>query len=110
MKREEGKGEYSLMMISMLIFVMKDWSDFFRLVPLHIYSSFNWFCYVDKFVFRWDHVCPQPGINLGKIENPLLAQFFAEHPDKMTEKGLPGAVIGSEDCLHLAVFTPEVNI
>lgn len=64
--------------------------------------------YLNYLTDWWDHVCPQPGINLGKIENPLLAQFFAEHPDKMTEKGLPGAVIGSEDCLHLAVFTPEL--
>ena len=40
-----------------------------------------------------------------EFENPMLAQWAAGNP----EKALPtGPVIGTEDCLHLAVFTPEV--
>ena len=42
-----------------------------------------------------------------EYENPLLAQWAAEHPEQA--KALPtGPSIGTEDCLHLAVFTPEV--
>merc|ERR1712168_1095906 len=57
----------------------------------------------------WDHACPQAGVGAtGEMENPFLAQFVAENPERF-EKGLPfGPMIGSEDCLNLAVFTPEL--
>jgi len=64
--------------------------------------------YLNYLLDWWDHVCPQPGLGLtGQFENPLLAMWAAEHPE--TARGLPtGATIGTEDCLHLAVFTPEL--
>jgi len=64
--------------------------------------------YLNYLLDWWDHVCPQVGIVTETVENPLLAQFFAEFPERKEEKGLPGAVLGTEDCLHLAVFTPEL--
>ena len=55
----------------------------------------------------WNHVCPQPGPGITGEENPVVNQFRAEHPE-MT-KALPtGPMLGSEDCLHLAVFTPQL--
>merc|ERR1712080_35076 len=58
----------------------------------------------------WDHVCPQPGIDLsGKYENPMLAMAAALDPTLDTRmRGLPGKVLGSEDCLRLAVYTPHL--
>merc|ERR1712055_1152185 len=57
----------------------------------------------------WDHVCPQAGISLGgEFVNPLLAQAAQDPELNATMRGLPGAVLGSEDCLHLAVHTPEL--
>jgi len=68
--------------------------------------------YLNYLLDWWDHVCPQVGVATTEAEtdNPYLAQFFAEHPHlyNQTGKGLPGAVLGSEDCLHLAVFTPQL--
>ena len=41
-----------------------------------------------------------------EFDNPMLGQWAAENP----ERALPtGPTIGTEDCLHLAVFTPEVQ-
>jgi len=55
----------------------------------------------------WDRVCPQPGLNFAGELNPMLAM---QNDSRLEEavRGLPGAVIGSEDCLHLAVHTPEL--
>jgi len=61
--------------------------------------------YLNYLLDWWDHACPQPGMGATEFDNPMLAQWAAEHP----ERALPtGAVIGTEDCLHLAVFTPEL--
>ena len=61
--------------------------------------------YLNYLLDWWDHACPQPGMGATEFENPMLAQWAAENP----ERALPtGPVIGTEDCLHLAVFTPEV--
>lgn len=50
-------------------------------------------------------MCPQPGMGAAEFDNPMLAQWAAENP----EKSLPtGPTLGTEDCLHLAVFTPEL--
>merc|ERR1711970_1496267 len=63
--------------------------------------------YLNYILDWWDHVCPQPGMGAAEYENPLLAQWAAEHPEQA--KALPtGPTIGTEDCLHLAVFTPEL--
>merc|ERR1711910_271077 len=63
--------------------------------------------YLNYILDWWDHVCPQPGMGAAEYENPLLAQWAAEHPEQA--KALPtGPSIGTEDCLHLAVFTPEL--
>jgi len=63
--------------------------------------------YLNYILDWWDHVCPQPGMGAAEYENPLLAQWAAEHPEQV--KALPtGPSIGTEDCLHLAVFTPEL--
>jgi len=57
----------------------------------------------------WDHVCPQAGISLGgEFVNPLLVEAAQDPELNATMRGLPGAVLGSEDCLHLAVHTPEL--
>ena len=38
-------------------------------------------------------------------DNPMLAQWAASNPDR----ALPtGPTIGTEDCLHLAVFSPQL--
>jgi len=66
--------------------------------------------YLNYITDWWDHVCPQPGIDLsGKYENPMLAMAAAQDPvlDKKM-RGLPGKVLGSEDCLRLAVYTPHL--
>jgi len=62
--------------------------------------------YLNYLLDWWDHACPQPGLGVtGEFENPMLAQWAAENPDR----ALPtGPMIGTEDCLHLAVFTPEL--
>ena len=61
--------------------------------------------YLNYLLDWWDHVCPQPGMGASGLENPMLAQWAANNPGK----ALPtGPTIGTEDCLHLAVFTPEV--
>jgi len=61
--------------------------------------------YLNYLLDWWDHVCPQPGMGATGFDNPLLAQWAAENP----ERGLPtGPTLGTEDCLHLAVFTPEL--
>jgi len=55
----------------------------------------------------WNHVCPQPGPGITGFSNPMVEMFKEEHPD--IAKALPtGPMLGSEDCLHLAVFTPEL--
>jgi len=68
--------------------------------------------YLNYLLDWWDHVCPQAGIvtEEGTFENPLLNQFFAEHPEMLNQstRALPGDVLGEEDCLHLAVFTPQL--
>jgi len=53
----------------------------------------------------WDYVCPQPGLNLGVMNNPFMELMNQEHP--MPESRLLGTM-GNEDCLRLAVFTPEL--
>jgi len=61
--------------------------------------------YLNYLLDWWDHACPQPGMGATEFDNPMLAQWAAENP----ERALPtGPVIGTEDCLHLAVFTPEL--
>jgi len=61
--------------------------------------------YLNYLLDWWDHACPQPGAGVTGFDNPMLAQWSADNP----EKALPtGPVIGSEDCLHLAVWTPEL--
>jgi len=63
--------------------------------------------YLNYLLDWWDHVCPQPGMGATGFDNPMLAQWAAENPDRA--KALPtGPTIGTEDCLHLAVFTPEL--
>jgi len=66
--------------------------------------------YLNYITDWWDHVCPQPGVDLsGEYENPMLAMAAAQDPaldSKM--RGLPGKVIGTEDCLRLAVYTPHL--
>merc|ERR1711868_2935 len=55
----------------------------------------------------WNHVCPQPGPGITGRDNPMVNQFRAEHPEMA--KALPtGPMLGTEDCLHLAVFTPQL--
>ena len=55
----------------------------------------------------WNHVCPQPGPGITGQDSPLVNQFRAEQPELAA--ALPtGPLLGSEDCLHLAVFTPEL--
>ena len=52
-------------------------------------------------------MCPQQGIALGgEDDSPLLAMAEADPALDAKMRGLPGAVLGSEDCLHLAVHTP----
>merc|ERR1712212_895382 len=61
--------------------------------------------YLNYLLDWWDHACPQPGLGATEYGNPMMAQWAAENPDR----ALPtGPVIGSEDCLHLAVFTPQL--
>jgi len=63
--------------------------------------------YLNYLLDWWDHVCPQPGMGVTGFDNPMLAQWAAENPERA--KALPtGPTIGTEDCLHLAVFTPEL--
>jgi len=63
--------------------------------------------YLNYLLDWWDHVCPQPGMGATGFDNPMLAQWAAENPERA--KALPtGPTIGTEDCLHLAVFTPEL--
>eukprot|EP00092_Neocalanus_flemingeri_P041060 GFUD01044710.1.p1 GENE.GFUD01044710.1~~GFUD01044710.1.p1 ORF type:complete len:619 (+),score=153.32 GFUD01044710.1:28-1857(+) len=63
--------------------------------------------YLNYLLDWWDHSCPQPGAGATGYDNPMLAQWAAEHPERAS--GLPtGPTIGTEDCLHLAVFTPEL--
>ena len=63
--------------------------------------------YLNYLLDWWEHVCPQPGMGATGFDNPMLAQWAAEHPERAN--ALPtGPTIGTEDCLHLAVFTPEV--
>merc|ERR550539_1292285 len=65
--------------------------------------------YLNYITDWWDHVCPQAGISLGgEFVNPLLVQAAQDPELNATMRGLPGAVLGSEDCLHLAVHTPEL--
>merc|ERR1711971_599826 len=65
--------------------------------------------YLNYITDWWDHVCPQAGVSLGgEFVNPLLAQAAQDPELNSTMRGLPGAVLGSEDCLHLAVHTPEL--
>ena len=58
----------------------------------------------------WNHICPQPGPGITGFQDsadPLMALWAAENPSEA--KVLPtGPMIGSEDCLHLAVYTPEL--
>ena len=55
----------------------------------------------------WNHVCPQPGPGITGQDSPLVNQFRAAEPELAA--ALPtGPLLGSEDCLHLAVFTPEL--
>ena len=58
----------------------------------------------------WNHVCPQAGISLGgEFVNPLLVQAAQDQELNATMQGMPsGPVMGSEDCLHLAVHTPQL--
>jgi len=63
--------------------------------------------YLNYLLDWWDHACPQPGMGATEYGNPMLAQWAAEHPERANS--LPtGPTIGTEDCLHLAVFTPEL--
>ena len=58
----------------------------------------------------WNHICAQPGPGITGLKasaDPLMALWAAEHPEEV--RALPtGPMIGSEDCLHLAVYTPEL--
>lgn len=67
--------------------------------------------YLNYITSWWDHVCPQPGVG-GEAEftNPMIMAALQDPELNATlrDGGLPGAVIGSEDCLHLAVHTPEL--
>jgi len=55
----------------------------------------------------WNHVCPQPGPGITDFDNPMVSMWAKENPD--LAKALPtGPMLGSEDCLHLAVFTPQL--
>jgi carboxylesterase type B len=54
----------------------------------------------------WNHVCPQPGLNL-EMRNPYFHMMDEEAPVNETDRSLLN-VMGSEDCLKLAVFTPEL--
>merc|ERR1712013_903396 len=61
--------------------------------------------YLNYLLDWWDHVCPQPGMGATGQDNPMLAQWAASNPDR----ALPtGPTIGTEDCLHLAVFLPQL--
>jgi len=61
--------------------------------------------YLNYLLDWWDHVCPQPGMGATGQDNPMLAQWAASNPDR----ALPtGPTIGTEDCLHLAVFSPQL--
>jgi len=63
--------------------------------------------YLNYITDWWDHVCPQQGVGAhDETSNPLLAMAAADPELNRTLRGLPGAVLGSEDCLHLAVHTP----
>jgi len=66
--------------------------------------------YLSYIINWWDHVCPQPGVDLsGEYENPMLAMMAAQDPELDAKmRGLPGKVLGTEDCLQLAVYTPEL--
>jgi len=57
----------------------------------------------------WDFACPQAGMGATeKFENSYLAQFFAQQPENSTKGNPLGPMIGSEDCLRLAVYTPQL--
>merc|ERR1712055_561781 len=66
--------------------------------------------YLNYITDWWDWVCPQPGVDLsGEYENPLLAMMAAQDPElDVKMRGLPGKVLGTEDCLRLAVYSPEL--
>jgi len=61
-----------------------------------------------SYILSWfNNVCPQPGVELtGKASNPFIQMMMEEHPIP-EEKGIL-SVLGTEDCLKLAVFTPEL--
>lgn len=60
-----------------------------------------------KYILGWfNNVCPQPGLNVG-FTNPFFEMMNKEHPVDEDQKALL-SVMGSEDCLHLAVFSPEL--
>merc|ERR1712200_67310 len=63
-----------------------------------------------------NRMCPQPGTGSaekseGETDNPFLALIEKMYPDAIPhghkERGLLDT-IGNEDCLHVAVFTPEL--
>jgi len=65
------------------------------------------------YILNWlNNVCPQPGVELLKEENagftnPYFNLWNQMHPVNMSDRGLL-STIGSEDCLQLAVFTPQL--
>jgi len=59
-------------------------------------------------------LCPQGGISLGGTLVYDIGDVPLEDTDDLTlnktiKAGESRAMAGSEDCLHLAVFTPRVN-
>jgi len=62
-----------------------------------------------SYITHWfNRVCPQPGLPSGdNFVNPYLAMMDKMHPINHTERGVLD-ILGSEDCLQLAVYTPEL--
>jgi len=53
----------------------------------------------------WNRMCPQPGVSLPGSFMSIVDQMFPIDRSLAPETK---AMMGSEDCLHLAVFTPEL--
>jgi len=51
----------------------------------------------------WNRVCPQPGVSLKGSYMDIMSQEFPINETHHTR-----GMMGTEDCLHLAVFTPQL--
>jgi len=64
-----------------------------------------------RYLLSWmNMMCPQPGVTSPEeavFEFPLFNTLPKEALANITERGILDT-LGSEDCLHLAVFTPEL--